>query len=108
MLALGLAKLFVENGWIKRDYVLEQTDMPLLVRKDTGKFLRESDVTKDGRSDVFYVWDQRAKKPIAAPGSMGLRGKDGDKDGTLRLVGIDAALEGVFSATLATGDNIDV
>jgi complex iron-sulfur molybdoenzyme family reductase subunit alpha len=108
MLALGLAKLLVDNGWIKRDYVLEQTDMPLLVRKDTGKFLRESDVTKDGRSDVFYVWDQRAKKPIAAPGSMGLRGKDGDKDGTLRLVGIDAALEGVFSATLATGDNIDV
>ena len=63
LLAMGLAKLLIDNKWIKRDYILEQTDMPLLVRKDNGKFLRESDLKKDGGAEVFYLWDQHAKRP---------------------------------------------
>jgi complex iron-sulfur molybdoenzyme family reductase subunit alpha len=100
LLAMGLAKLLVDNGWIRRDYVLEQTDLPLLVRKDTGKFLRESDLKKDGSPEVFYLWDRAAKYVKPAPGCQGLRGQGGDADGTLSLDGIDAALEGTFVVTL--------
>ena len=35
----------------------EQTDLPLLVRKDNGHFLRGNDVTEGEREDQFFWWD---------------------------------------------------
>src|SRR5262249_1164802 len=107
MLALGLARLLVDNNWIDRPYITEQTDMPLLVRTDTGKFLREADVQAGGDAEVFYVWDARTKRPVPAPGCMGLT-KRTKGEASIRLDGLDVALEGTFSVKLADLKTIEV
>ncbi|HKJ58108.1 MAG TPA: molybdopterin-dependent oxidoreductase, partial [Halobacteriales archaeon] len=41
-LALGMARTIVDEGLYDEAHLKEQSDMPLLVREDTGKFLRAS------------------------------------------------------------------
>jgi complex iron-sulfur molybdoenzyme family reductase subunit alpha len=107
LLAMGLARLLIENDWIDRPYVIEQTDMPLLVREDNGKLLRESDLVAGGDAEVFTLWDQKTNAPALAPGSLGQVKKD--KEGaTIRLDGLDPALGGSFEATLADGSTVAV
>jgi complex iron-sulfur molybdoenzyme family reductase subunit alpha len=108
LLAMGLARLLVENGWVNRPYVLEQTDLPLLVRADTGKYLRESDLRAGGDDEVLYLWDRKTGQAVPAPGCLGLRKKAGEAPASIRLDGIDAALEGAFSVTLAGGAKAEV
>src|SRR5262249_60193618 len=98
----------IENEWIDWPYVIEQTDMPLLVRRDTGKFLRESDLKAGGDAEVFSLWNRNTEKPVATPGSMGLRKKAEGKTLSIRLDGIDPALEGTFTVTLAGGEKVEV
>ena len=43
-LALGLANLMIERGWYDRDFMRDWSNGPLLVRADTGRLLRESDL----------------------------------------------------------------
>lgn len=43
-LALGMCHVIIEEGLVNEDFVREQTDLPLLVREDNGRFLRVSDV----------------------------------------------------------------
>ncbi|MCP4038958.1 MAG: molybdopterin-dependent oxidoreductase [bacterium] len=73
-LALGIAHQLIERGEIDEPYVREQTDLPLLVRDDTGHFLRESDLREDGRDDVFYFHDERRNELSEATGGAGNRG----------------------------------
>jgi nitrate reductase alpha subunit len=108
LLALGVARLLVENGWVNRPYVLEQTDLPVLVRTDTGKFLRESDLHAGGDAEVFYLWDQKTSQPVPAPGCLGLRKKAGESPASIRLDGLDVALEGTFTVALAGGGRVEV
>lgn len=111
LLAMGIARILVENekkGWIDRPYIIEQTDLPLLVRTDTGRFLRESDVKPGGDAEVFYLWDQRTNKAAAVPGCLGLRKRAGETKTSLRLDGLDPALDGTFSVVLADGKPIEV
>ena len=96
-LALGVAKILVEEGMIDVPYIKEQTDLPFLVRQDSGRFLRESDLKTGGKEDSFYLWDTRSDKAVAAPGTMGSAEK------TIALGGVDPALEGEFTVTLADG-----
>lgn len=107
LLAMGVARILVEKGWINRPYVTEQTDMPLLVRRDTGKFLRQADLEKDGSADVFYLWDRTTDRAVPAPGCMGLAAKEGEK-ATLRLDGLDVPLEGTFKVKLHDGKEVEV
>jgi complex iron-sulfur molybdoenzyme family reductase subunit alpha len=108
LLALGLARLLVQNGWIDGPYVTEQTDLPLLVRGDTGRFLREADLTAGGSADVFYLWARKSSRPVPAPGCQGLRQRAGKAPTSLRLEGLDVALEGTFTVTLASGEKVEV
>jgi anaerobic selenocysteine-containing dehydrogenase len=52
VLALGLAHLLIERGAFDHAFVTEWTNAPLLVRGDTGRFLRESDLRSSGRAHV--------------------------------------------------------
>lgn len=107
LLAMGLAKLLVDNRWVDEPYIKEQTDLPMLVRTDTGKFLRESDVKSGGDPEVFYLWDAATKRAVVAPGSMGHVKKD--KEGaTLRLGAVVPALLGRFEVTIADGKTVPV
>ena len=62
-----MAQVIVEEGLYNAKFVSEQTDLPLLVRRDNQRFLRESDMVEDGRDDQFYVWDGKKDAPAPAP-----------------------------------------
>jgi len=68
-LALGLVRALLDRNAVDEAYVREQTDLPFLVRDDTGRFLRQSDVHAQGSDDIFYVWDVRRGVLSEAPGT---------------------------------------
>lgn len=90
-LALSMAKVIVDEKLYKPEFMVEQTDMPFLVRLDTEEFLREKDLTDDGADDVFYVFDTASNKIIEAPKS------------SLALEDIKPALEGTFEVETLQG-----
>ena len=100
--ALGMAAVMVSEGLCKLDYVREQTDLPLLVREDNGRFLRQSDLQADGSESTFYFWDPKLKKLAEAPGSLG------HATASIELEGVVPALEGEYTATLADGKKVTV
>ncbi|KKK57765.1 hypothetical protein LCGC14_3051190, partial [marine sediment metagenome] len=48
-LALGMSQVIIEEALYDTQFVREQTDLPLLVRTDTRRFLRQPDLTGAGR-----------------------------------------------------------
>ncbi len=102
-LALSMCKVIIDEGLMKQDYVKEQTDLPLLVRSDNQHFLRESDLKKNGKDNIFYVWDNAKNKLNIAPGSEGL----GDRT-TLEMKGIDPSLNGSYQIKLLDGRDVAV
>ncbi len=133
-LALGFCHVLLKEKLYDAEYVKRYTDLPLLVRMDTLQLLRATDLQSDYqlaplqnylrvvkagesvppfRQDApmvseklrqewgdFVVWDQRTNRPV--PLSRDETGKGYDKKG------IDAALEGTFTATLADGKQVEV
>ena len=55
VLALGLANLLIESGAFDRGFLARWSNGPLLVRDDTGRFLRESNLRDGGRDDIIYA-----------------------------------------------------
>jgi complex iron-sulfur molybdoenzyme family reductase subunit alpha len=108
VLAMGLARLLIEHDWIDQPYILEQTDLPLLVRSDTKRYLREADLRAGGDNEIFYLWDTATHRAVEAPGCMGLQKRAGAADTTLRLGSVRPALEGAFQVTLADGRAVEV
>jgi DMSO reductase family type II enzyme molybdopterin subunit len=94
-LGLAVAQVLISEGKYDAAFIKEQTDLPLLVRTDTKKFLRETDVTGGGLEDQFYFWDSSANAPMKAP------------RGTLTLP-CDPALEGKYPVTLHDGSQVEV
>ena len=66
-LALSMAQVIVRENLYRKEFVREQTDFPLLVRMDNGKLLRERDFKRDGREDVFYLYDEKSQQIVEAP-----------------------------------------
>lgn len=98
--ALAAAKVIIDENLYKKDHVIEQTDLPFLVRSD-GRFLRQSDLQHNGKDDVFYLWDELQKRPVEAPGCEGM--DDGVSEMMLDLKGLQPALDGRFSVRLKDG-----
>lgn len=101
-LALAMAQVIIAERLLKEDYVKEQTDLPFLVRTDTGRFLRENDLVTGGRAHAFYLWDETHGAVVLAPGSQGM------KKPTLALGAIKPALEGRRQVRLADGARVEV
>ena len=89
--ALSLAQVIVEDTAFDAAFVREQTDLPCLVREDTGRFLRASDLAEGGSDDVLHVYDERAGRIVAAA-----------RD-TLVLGAVIPALDGVYEARTRSG-----
>ena len=90
---LGVCKILIDNNWVNWDFVKEQSDLPILVRKDDGRFLRQSDLKAKGDAEQFYVVDAKTGKLIDLP------------KGTLATA-CDYALEGEWDVKLANGKTI--
>ncbi len=101
-LGLAMAKVLIDEVLYDADYVREQTDLALLVRDDSGLYLRESDVESGGDDRTFYVWDTVDRAIGQAPGSEG----HGTQD--LNLGSMVPALDGSFSVELADGTTATV
>ncbi|MEE8386023.1 MAG: molybdopterin dinucleotide binding domain-containing protein, partial [Dehalococcoidia bacterium] len=74
----------------------EQTDLPLLIRLDTGRFLREADLEEDGDEEQFYAWDSATDSLAAASKT------------TLRWGKVKPALEGRHRVQLKDGSRVAV
>jgi anaerobic selenocysteine-containing dehydrogenase len=102
-LALAACQVVIEENLHDVDYLLEQSDLPFLVRSDTGRFLRESDLEEDGRDDLFALWDQAKDEVVWAPGSAG------SSEQTLELPDdLRPALEVREEVRLASGRSVAV
>jgi DMSO reductase family type II enzyme molybdopterin subunit len=95
-LALSMCKVIIDAGLHKKQFIQEQTDLPLLVRKDNGRFLRGSDVAEGERDDQFFWWNTLTRVLTPAPRS------------TLATTGVDPALEGSYEVALADGSTVEV
>ena len=105
-LGLAVARHIWESGHLDVDAVREQTDFPLLVRLDTGRFLRGRDRMADaeerGQADLLYLWNPERGAPEPAPGSPGA------DSGKLIVEGFTPPIEGHFRVTLIDGRSVGV
>jgi DMSO reductase family type II enzyme molybdopterin subunit len=95
-LALAMCKVIIDAGLYQKQFVQEQTDLPLLVRKDTSQFLRGNEVMAGDREDQFFWWDTLGDALAPAP------------RGTLATTGVDPALAGTYRVTLQDGSEVEV
>ncbi len=63
-LAMGFLNVIISEDLYDQAFVAKWTNAPHLVREDTNKLLRESDLSEDGSKANFVVWDQSNKKPV--------------------------------------------
>jgi DMSO reductase family type II enzyme molybdopterin subunit len=94
-LGLGIAHVLIEEDLVDRDFVAEQTDLPLLVREDTRLYLRSSDLEAGGSEEELYLHDGE-RGVVAAPKR------------SLALEGLQPSLEGRFEVELADGKTVAV
>jgi nitrate reductase alpha subunit len=120
-LGLGMANVILKEKLYDAANLKEQTDMPLLVRGDNKRFLREADMVEGGSINRFYAWDLKTGKPVLMRGSWGdepemkptvqppflARNTLTFPDGTLALGNLDPALEGRFKVTLLGGAMVE-
>ncbi len=94
--ALSMCKVIIDEKIFNADFVKSQTDLPLLVRTDTGRFLRGSDVESGEREDQFYWWD-------GATGGLGEAPR-----GTLLLEEEEPQLDARQTVKLVDGTDVEV
>ncbi|MBW2241915.1 MAG: molybdopterin-dependent oxidoreductase [Deltaproteobacteria bacterium] len=105
-LGLAVARHIWSSGNLDVEYVREQTDFPLLVRLDTGRFLRGTDLLPDakqtGKEDLLFLWNPTIGRAEPAPGSPGA------DQGKLIVEGFTPPIEGTFLVALADGSEVAV
>ena len=58
-LALGLANVMIERGWFDEKFIRDWSNGPLLVRSDTGRLLRGSELTPAGDASRYCAWNRQ-------------------------------------------------
>jgi DMSO reductase family type II enzyme molybdopterin subunit len=89
--SLSLVQVMMAEKLINTAFIREQTDMPFLVRRDNGLFLRGSDIVEDGSEESFYLYDEASKKVVVAPQE------------SLQLHTLKPALEGKYRVETRSG-----
>jgi len=101
-MGLGMAKVMIDRKLYDAQFLKDYTDMPILVRKDTGKRLRAKDVPAladdagqmkiPGYRELFVIHTENGLKILNPE----------------RLDPSDARLEGEYQVTLTDGHPVDV
>jgi anaerobic selenocysteine-containing dehydrogenase len=95
-LAIGFLNVIVNEGLYDRDFVEKWTNSPFLIRSDTGKLLRASDLSDTGSPEDFVVWDVAEKKPAIWT----------SENARHSSVDVRPALEGTYRVELADGQMV--
>jgi anaerobic selenocysteine-containing dehydrogenase len=83
-LALGLVHVMLERGWYDEAFVRRHTNAPLLVRDDTGRLLRTSELSEPLEPNGYVAWDASSSRPVAHDRSARSYGVD---EGRLAISG---------------------
>src|SRR5262245_44681654 len=92
-LALGLANLMIERGWYDQAFIRDWSNGPLLVRSDTARLLRESDLVPGSGSRRYLAWSTQGARPVGYDPATG----------RYDAASAELALEGEFRVVLANG-----
>lgn len=65
--ALAMCQVIIEEGLMNEEFVISQTDLPLLVNKKTRRFIRGTDIDEQAPEDQFYWWDGATDSILPAP-----------------------------------------
>ncbi len=95
-LAMGFLNVILNEGLYDRDFVEKWTNAHHLVRKDTGKLLRESEITAGGSPDNFVVWDEKTNSPAVWD----------TVEVEYKPASAEPALEGEYEVSLSDGTKI--
>ncbi len=95
-LAMGFLNVIINEGLYDQEFVEKWTNAPFLIRSDTGKLVRESDVAKAGSPDDFVVWDTTGERPVIWESDSA----------RYRATDIKPALEGGYEITLSDGKTV--
>ena len=95
-LAMGFLNVIINEGLYDRAFVEEWTNAPFLIRSDSNKLLRASDLAETGSADDFVIWDAAEDRP-AVWESQGAEYRSTD---------VQPALRGVFDVDLADGKTV--
>jgi anaerobic selenocysteine-containing dehydrogenase len=63
-LALAISHVMIDRGWFDIDFVRRWTNGPLLVRADTGRLLRASELSPGGDPGHHVAWHETASRPV--------------------------------------------
>jgi anaerobic selenocysteine-containing dehydrogenase len=63
-LAMGFLNVIINERLYDQVFVEKWTNAHHLVRDDTGKLLRESDLTDQGSRENFVAWDAQDRRPV--------------------------------------------
>jgi anaerobic selenocysteine-containing dehydrogenase len=84
-LALAITDVMIERGWYDEEFVRRWTNGPLLVRNDTRRLLRASDLRGGAEPGHYVAWDAVAGEPVVVDPAAG--GSDVEDHGRLALTG---------------------
>jgi anaerobic selenocysteine-containing dehydrogenase len=70
-LALGLANILIQRGWYDREFIRAWSNGSFLVRNDTGRLLRESDLRREGDARRYVAWNAQAERAVVYDPAMG-------------------------------------
>jgi len=62
-LAMGFLNVIINQDLYDHTFLEQWTNGSHLIREDTGKVLRESDLTEGGSAENFVVWDETSSQP---------------------------------------------
>jgi anaerobic selenocysteine-containing dehydrogenase len=92
-LAMGFLNVIINDSLFDREFVEKWTNAPFLVRLDSGKLLRESDVNEDGSKNNFLIWDSNSKQAVVWESNRA----------AYRTAGCKPALHGKHTVVLKNG-----
>jgi anaerobic selenocysteine-containing dehydrogenase len=70
-LALSIAHVLLREGWYDDAFVRAWSNGPLLVRDDTGRFLRAADLGPHQIPGGYVVWDADGARPVVYDATTG-------------------------------------
>jgi anaerobic selenocysteine-containing dehydrogenase len=95
-LAMGFLNVVISERLYDKDFIEKWTNASHLIRKDSGKLLRENEINGSGSADNFVVWDLNRKRPSVWD----------TKELQFTSQEVNPALDGEFPIRLAGGQNI--